>query len=629
MNPFLALLPDPVPDFPAWAEKYYRFPSGDRSEGRYRIERTPYVRDILYHLSPLSSAQKVVCMKPTQVGLTTVSNIVLSALAHLYPAHCAMVFPTNGMAEKHVKTKLQRAWDAMPDVAACIGEPIKKAGSTLLFRELRGGSLTFAGAGSAEIQRSVSIQYLLMTDVDHADFKVLGEGDVIKVLERRTDSFGGVARRKKIFIESTPLERGSSVIEAEYLASSQGLFQVPCPHCARIQYLDFGGKDCEYGFKFKQSKSGAVKEAFFICKFCGAVIQENRKYDMMQNGVYIHAFPDNPIKGFRLNAFYSPVGFVGWKQIAEEWLASYKNAKMLQVFKNTRLAETFTQPGSKDLEWASLKKSAENFPLYQVPDSADCVAFGVDVHDNRLDVAIMAIRIDGEAWVIGWLSLWGDPASGDSLRELDGLLQREFISHSGGRSYRCKSCAIDTKGHRTDAIKDYCRSRYPIVIGIYGSTQRTAPLLGAPRDVDLFYGGKRIEGGFRSWPVGTYEAKSMVFEGLESKRLHLSQYLQEEFFKQLTAEQLKAVVNRQGVTTMQWVVTRPGGDNHALDACGYCLAGVSRITSVEKIKADRVANAPIIRPPQPAPPPVMAKVNQQQKQKQKPAPAPKSKVRLW
>jgi len=588
-DPFLSMLPDVSLDYVDWAERYYHFPKGDRSEGKYRIERTPYLKDILLALSPDHPAQKIVFIKPTQIGATTLSNIILSAIPHSYPANCAFIFPTAAMAERHVKTKLQKAWDAIPELADKIGSPKNKDGSTLLFRMFPGGSIAIAGAGSADVQRSLSFQILLLSDVDHQEFLIHGEGGPVALFEKRTDSYGGVARRKKIFVESTPRLKGISIIEKEYLNSSQGEYHVPCPHCGAFQFLEFGGKGQPHGFKFERDASGKAIRAWFICKECKKEITEAAKQDMLIAGRYVHRFPEKKTLGFKINGFYSPVGFVSWLDIANEFLDSIHNIGMVQVFVNTRLADSFELPGAIKLDWQKVKAKAENYPLFVPPAAAQCVAMGVDTHDNRLDAVIMAFNSRGESWVLWSGELWGDPNGQECWLQLDALLMRDYVSESG-QVMRVKSCAIDIGGHRTDAVKNYARMRFPVVIGCQGARTATAPLLSAPRPVDIVYNGAKIPGGFSVWGVGTHEAKSLIYGKLYSEDatfFHTTRHLSNEFFMQLTAEQLKVTINKSGHTTQDWVVIRPGGANHALDCVVYCVAGVSRVFSADKLMRGR------------------------------------------
>jgi phage terminase large subunit GpA-like protein len=63
------LTPDPLLTVSEWADRYRVLSQRASSEpGRWRTERTPYLREIMDCLSPSSPFQRVVFMKGSQVG---------------------------------------------------------------------------------------------------------------------------------------------------------------------------------------------------------------------------------------------------------------------------------------------------------------------------------------------------------------------------------------------------------------------------------------------------------------------------------------------------------------------------------------------------------------------------------
>jgi Phage terminase large subunit gpA, ATPase domain len=63
------LTPDPLLTVSEWADRYRVLSQRASSEpGRWRTERTPYLRDLLDALSPSSPYRRVVLMKGAQVG---------------------------------------------------------------------------------------------------------------------------------------------------------------------------------------------------------------------------------------------------------------------------------------------------------------------------------------------------------------------------------------------------------------------------------------------------------------------------------------------------------------------------------------------------------------------------------
>lgn len=64
-----AILPPPDINIWEWADKYRVIPKGAGSEpGRWRTDRTPYSKEIMFSLSPQCSASQVIVIKGTQLG---------------------------------------------------------------------------------------------------------------------------------------------------------------------------------------------------------------------------------------------------------------------------------------------------------------------------------------------------------------------------------------------------------------------------------------------------------------------------------------------------------------------------------------------------------------------------------
>jgi phage terminase large subunit GpA-like protein len=64
------LRPDPLLTVSQWADAHrFLSPRASAEPGRYRTDRTPYMRAIMDALSPSHPARRIVVMKSAQVGL--------------------------------------------------------------------------------------------------------------------------------------------------------------------------------------------------------------------------------------------------------------------------------------------------------------------------------------------------------------------------------------------------------------------------------------------------------------------------------------------------------------------------------------------------------------------------------
>ena len=104
------LMPDEDTDLVTWAENYFCLPRESSAEyGRFRIDRTPMIREILLALSPTSPVQEVVVQKPTQLAGTTAGIIFMLGTADMQPGPTLLIQPTAELARSFSKKKLTPA----------------------------------------------------------------------------------------------------------------------------------------------------------------------------------------------------------------------------------------------------------------------------------------------------------------------------------------------------------------------------------------------------------------------------------------------------------------------------------------------------------------------------------------
>ena len=86
------LKPDPLLTVSEWADQHrYLSPRASAEPGRYRTDRTPYMRAIMDAMSPSHPARRVVFMKAAQVGATEAGNNWIGYVFHHGAGPCAAV----------------------------------------------------------------------------------------------------------------------------------------------------------------------------------------------------------------------------------------------------------------------------------------------------------------------------------------------------------------------------------------------------------------------------------------------------------------------------------------------------------------------------------------------------------
>ncbi|MBK9362988.1 MAG: phage terminase large subunit family protein [Rubrivivax sp.] len=585
------LAPPPLITVTDWAERSRVLSGKDSSEpGPYRVARTPYAREPMDCLSQTSPVEEVVLMWGAQTSKTTIGSNWLGYLVDTNPGPVMIVQPTIDMAKRYSRQRLAPMIEESPALRRKVTENRSRDdANTTLLKEFAGGFMAVAGANSAAGLRSMPVRDLFLDEIDGYPIDVDGEGDPIKLAEARQTTF---ARRKRLKT-STPTTRDFSRIEAAYMASDRCRYHVPCPHCQGLQPLEWGA-DTEHGIKWDKAPDGSPVRASVrcVCRHCGAEIREHAKPAMLAAGRWV---PDAPgaqggrVRGFHLSSLYSPLGWLSWADLADEWhrarlATSTGDVSLLRVFVNTRLADTFEEQGDKADEHA-LRRRASDIPLRQVHWGLYVITLGVDVQGDRLEAYAWAWGRGLERQLVDRQVIYGDPALPESEPGSPWAALTDYrrtpILHASGKPVPVLACMIDSGGHHTQAVYSYARGhQHAGVCAVKGSSQSGRSVLGKPTPQDLTWRGEKHKRGVLLWPIGTDTAKSEIYGRLRIAEpgpgyVHLSRHLPPDVFEQLTAERL---VTRyvKGHPRLEWV--KPAGRrNEALDCAVYALAGAHKL----------------------------------------------------
>ncbi len=580
------LTPDPWLTVSEWSDTHRWLSSRASAEpGRYRTERTPYMRAIMDALSPSHPAQRVVFMKAAQVGATEAGNNWIGFVMHHAPGPMLAVQPTVELAKRNSRQRI----DPLIEESPALRERVKPArardsGNTQLSKDFPGGVLVMTGANSAVGLRSMPARYVFLDEVDAYPASADEEGDPVGLAEARSLTF---AHRRKVFLVSTPTIRGVSRIEREFDASDRRRFFVPCPHCGEMQWLRFER------LRWEKRKP---ETAAYHCDSCDAPIPEHHKAAMLAAGEWRATAEADDVRtvGFHLSALYSPPGWKTWADIARDKEAAKGSDEAERVFRNTVLGETWIETGDAP-DWQRLVERREVWPAGTIPAGGLFLTAGADVQKDRIEVDVWAWGRGLESWLVDHVVIEGGPGDPACWQTLTDLLGRSW-RHAGGAELGLARLAIDT-GYETAAVYGWARSvgfaQVAPVKGLEGFN-RTSPVSG-PTFVDATAGGKRLRRGARLWTVAVSTFKAETYRFLRLPRptpeelevgaafplgtVHLPGWADTEWIKQLTAEQLVTVRNRRGFARLEWQKLRER--NEALDCRVYArsaawIAGADR-----------------------------------------------------
>jgi len=551
----------------AWADRSRLLDTVSSAEaGQWRTSRVPYLREPMDRLSITDPVQRVVLWFGAQLGKTEAGLNWVGYQIECAPGPMMAVQPTTELAQSWSKDRLQHMLSTSPALLDRVGEPkTRDAGNTITAKAYPGGVVYISGANSPVGLRSKPIRYLFLDEIDTYPGDVGNEGDPVSLAEKRSSTFGA---RRKVLLTSTCTVKGFSRIEREFLASDQRYYYVPCPHCQTMQTLEWSGvkwaKDNPHG-------------AWYECSACGGHIQNSDKTSILAAGEWrATADGDGRTTGYHLSGLYSPVGWVSWGDLADEWIAAQKNPMLLKTFINTRLAQPWDDRAGQGVEPGSLMDRREVFDVELDPE-VRVITMGVDVQDDRLECETVAWGPGYESWSLAYTVIPGDPsnltASGP-WADLDQARDTTWMHPTVGPMHISTVC-VDTGGHFTGSayeyVKRHTRSR---VFGIKG---RSAPAGGQRIPIWPRRPSKNNKGKIDLYIVGIDAAKEDVYARLRlmtpgAGYCHFPVERDADYFAQLTSERLQVTYSK-GREARAWV--KPDGvRNEALDCRVYAYAGL-------------------------------------------------------
>lgn len=550
-----SLRPPPKLTVSEWADKYRQLSRESSAvSGQWSTSKAEYQRGMMDAVSD-PRYETVVLMTCAQIGKTELVNNVIGYHIHQDPAPILVVHPTVEMANAWSKDRLSPAIRDTPVLTRLIADPKSRdSGNTVLHKSFTGGRVTASGANSPASLASRPCRLILMDEVDRFPLSAGSEGDPVGLAKRRSATY----YNRKIVLVSTPTETGSSRIAAAYEESDQRKYFVPCPHCGEHQVLKWSN------VKWNDNDPSS---AHYVCDECGSVWTELDRSRAIRRGEWrATAEAKGKVAGFHLNGIYSP--WTRLEDAVQDFLTSKSDPMRLRTFVNTFLGETFDSERGEQLDETDLINRAEDWDG-DIPEEVLLITAGVDTQDDRLEVELIGWGRGEESYSLAYHTLYGDPSTAELWLRLDDVLKTPFIHPITGEMI-CRSACVDSGGHYTQQVYNYCRTRVGRrIFAIKGVGGEGRPIVGRPSKSNI--------GKVNLFPVGVDTAKEVVMARLRIKEpgegyCHFPTGRSEEYYRMLTSEK-RVVKYYKGRPKNEWVKTRTR--NEALDCRVYGTAALS------------------------------------------------------
>lgn len=560
-----------------WADKHRILPRETSKEaGRWRTERNPPARAIMESLSPHSGAEIVTVVAGTQTVKTESMNNFIGYIIDHDPATIIVTQPTKELGNGWKLTRFDPLVDTTPSLKARINTSRRRESANTMERvKFPGGWLIVAHAAAATTLGMYSARYVLADEVDSYEELKGGEGDPIKTLHRRADSF---ARLRKIYHCSSPKKiMGASLIWREYLNGDQREYWVPCPHCQTLQILEM---------------DQILPTGEYLCQHCGQAIPHAAKTDMLAAGDWRAKYPERTLHhSYRLPSLYSPIGLGRtWKDLYDERAAATDDPALIKAFVSTSLAIPYEPPGK--LEQSDLQAMAEDWSQRSPPRGCLLLVAATDCQHDRLETLILGLGRgptpkSPQLYVVDYHVTLGSPIDPETFTALEQYLD-EPILNPYGTVLPVRLHAIDS-GNWANEVYIACLDRVTHGwIAIKGSSTLTAPLISGPKVHEVNWRGRQQRYSGVHHLIGTHHAKDILLDRLaiaptqrpEERWWHLPRDLPESWYTGITSE-------RRDPETGRWEKVKITARNEALDVAVYAWA-IAHLHSTPRIGESRL-----------------------------------------
>lgn len=497
-----------------WAEKYRYIPKDAAIPGPWRNATVPYMAGVM-DAAMYPTVQQVILCWPPQCGKSDGVNTIIGYMADRRPGNVLYVFPDEKTASENNRDRITPMFQDSPRLRSYFtGYQDDSASLCLRLRHIK---IYMAWANSASRLANKPLPYVVLDEEDK--YPVVAnrkEGSPADLAKKRTRTF---SHMRKVFRMSTPTVEDGAIWRAmNDEAEAVFVYWVRCPACGAAQQMIFKQIKWPEGERDPRIIESS-KLAWYACEKCGDKWDDARRNQAVQagewrcreTGLSINAVLNSqrPVSiAFHLRSYVSR--FVSLSEAAAAFLWGTKDKTKLRDFMNSHEAEPWKEYTNDKKEDAILALRDDR-PAGRVPsgDVAAALVAGVDTQDDGFFYEIRAFGygLEQESWQIrhGFVT---------SLEALKQVLWADTYTDASGKRHLVHLALIDSQGHRTAEVYDFCRLNPGRIIPTRGERTMRQPFAWSRID---FYPGtsKPIPGGLQLLRVNTTHFKNTLASKLE------------------------------------------------------------------------------------------------------------------
>lgn len=368
--------------------------------------------------------------------------------------------------------------------------------------------------------------------------------------ETQADSRSSGSSFAKIFKCSTPMVLPGCRITKNFEAGSQEHPYVPCPHCGHMQVL-------EWQNMLAQLDEEKPERACFSCIDCGGIIEQHHRRKMLAGLEWRahNASAKRYHRSFWIWSAYSSLQ--EWELIARRWISAKGDPASEQAFLNDVVGLAYRAAGEAP-PWEALRDRAaqSDYKIGRIPPGGIALFMGLDCQKDRVEWQAVAFGRDFKRYVVDTGVVPGHISEPATQATLDALLLQTW-PNSYGHRIGLDLAGIDGNAWTEDVWSFVRRHPTSRIVMLRGVASDQAPLI-ARVAKERSRTGKLLSYSKRFYNFGTSVLKMALYRNLAKSDpllpgfVTFPQGLDDEYFRQLTAERRVPKKNRSGFISYVW-----------------------------------------------------------------------------
>ena len=578
-----------------WSERH-RVLTMSSLPGPWKNRVTPYLVGIMDAMGYKSVREVDICKAP-QTGVSEAAHNFVGWCIDRYPGPVLYCYPDEMTARENSKDRV------LPMIKSSIKLRSYMTGvmddTAVLRINMQHMPIYFAWATSPSRLGNKPIKIAIADEVDKYPATLHKEAGSLGLLDKRLNTY----RRNSKFIRiSTPTIETGNIWTGYQSCQAKFNFYVKCPMCGASQKMIFEQikwpKDNRNGQEVREKKL-----AWYECNTCKAKWNDSIRDEAVLNGDWLTVSEPRlslekymetynpPRVGFHLPAYISP--FVSLSETAAAFLDcllgnGHTDREKHKDFCNNYKAEPH-MTRSTDRAEDYVLSLRDDRPRGMVP-GGNLVAgmtASVDTQDNGFWYEIRAVGFGhvGTSWCVreGFIPAdWRNVELGDikgrssqyhpAFDALVRVLWEDTYQDSSGNVYNVEMTLIDSAGHKTTEVYDFCRSYRGRILAIRGEQKMQTSFKFSI--IDTYPGtNKPIPGGVRLGRLHTGYYKGKLSSLLDISPADPGAFLfHAEFEFQHARHYTAEYEDEKGI----WQCL-PGRDNHLWDCSVYNLVAAEML----------------------------------------------------